>query len=468
MQIRSRLTLQFIFIVASILFFSLSSIYYFSKVHRENEFYHVLKKKAITTADLLLKVHEVDSSLLKIIDKSKKDVLLLENISIYNEWNVEIYTNNDSIDFSRLVNEFDRNLIRIRESGEIKISAEPMDILGVSYISRQKKYVVLAGAVDSFGLESLNNLKKILFTVFVITLVAAGMAGWLYAGKALRPISSLVDYVDKITENNLNTRLHEGNRKDEIARLSFTFNKMLDRIESAFKVQKTFVANASHELRNPLTKITSQLEVALLNDREKEEYKKTISSVLEDIKNLNEISYRLLQLAKISSLEADTRFTSVRMDDLIWETKMEFLAGRPDSTVNFFLDKLPDSEQELTIMGNTPLLKICFVNLIDNACKFSNSRSATIKLSSGRKKIIIQVIDHGKGIDKNDLPYIFEPFYRSKNSVLVAGHGIGLSLVDKIVRLHYGRISVLSEVNTGSTFTLTFPLSNSNKNLTFV
>lgn len=459
MQIRTKLTLQFILIVASILFFSLSAIYYLSEKHRENEFYALLKNKAITTADLLIKVQEVDSSLLKIIDKSKKDVLHYENISIYNYKNKEIYTNNDSIDFAGLMDNIDENINQIRLYGEKRFSSGKMDIIGLPYIDRFNRFVVIAGAIDAFGLESRDNLKKILITVFIMMLIAVGLAGWIYSGRALRPISSVVNQVDKISENNLNLRLSEGNRKDEIARLSSTFNKMLNRIESAFKVQKSFVANASHELRNPLTKITSQLEVSLLKERDNAEYKKIISSVLDDIKNLNEISHRLLQLAKISSLEGEIKFSNVRIDELIWETKAEYLLQHPDCNVNFYLDELPEEETMLTINGNSTFLKICFHNLMDNACKFSAGKSVTIRLSSRQRELAIQFVDKGSGIDKKDLPYIFEPFYRSKNSSITMGYGIGLSLVEKIMLLHRAQIKVDSELNNGTTFTLIFPLS---------
>lgn len=457
MQIRTKLTLQFILIVASLLFFSLFSIFYFSEKHRENEFYNLLKNKAITTADLLIKVQEVDSSLLKIIDKSKKDVLFFENISVYNFKNEEIYTNNDTINFSSLIPDFTGTLNQIRLHKEQRVSSGEMEIIGLQYIDRFNRFIIMAGAIDQYGRENQTNLKNILLIVFFIVLLAVGIAGWIYAGRALKPISSVVNEVDNISETNLNLRVSVGNSKDEIARLSTTFNKMLTRIESAFKIQKTFIANASHELRNPLTKITSQLEVSLLKERNNEEYKTLISSVLEDIKNLNEISHRLLQLAKISSIQGDLKFSPLRLDDLIWETKTEFLAQYSGCKANFFVDKLPEDESKLLIKGNEPFLKTCFLNLMENACKFSPDKTVNIKIFYQGKQIIIKFEDKGIGIDKDDLPHIFEPFYRSKNSSKTAGYGIGLSLIEKIISLHRAEINVESQINAGTTFTLNFP-----------
>jgi len=458
MQIRARLTLQFILIVASILFFSLFTIYYFSEKHREIEFHTQLRNKAITTAELLIKVQEVDSTLLKIIDKSKKDVLHLENISVYNYKNEEIYTNNDTIRFSKLIPDINNAIDRVRLRGEISVTSGEMEIIGLPYIDRFNRFVVIAGAVDRQGLNNIKNLKRILIAVFFIMLIAVGVAGWIYAGRALSPISKVINEVSKISETSLDLRLEEGNRKDEIELLSSTFNKMLERIEKAFKVQKTFIANASHELRNPLTKITAQLEVALLNERKNEEYKKIISSVLDDIKNLNDVAHRLLQLAKISSIQTDLRFTPLRLDDVIWETKNEFLSQHPDCKINFFLNDLPEQETKLIINANAAFLKICFLNLIENACKFSPDKTVTIKLLAQQQQLTVVFEDKGIGIDQNDLPHIFQPFYRSKNATPTIGYGIGLSLAHKIILLHKAKILVSSQTNKGTSFTLIFPL----------
>lgn len=460
MQIRSKLTLYFILIVAGILLFSLFSIYYFSERHRQNQFYTSLKNKALTTADLLIKVQEVDSSLLKIIDQRKKDIFPSENISIYDYVNKEIYTNNDSIDFKALLPELDKIIYQIRQYGEKRLSVGEMEIIGIPYVDRSGLFIILSGAIDTTGFDNLNNLKNILIIVFISVLLTVAFVGWIYAGKALNPISSVINEVSKISETKLNLRLNEGQGKDEISRLSSTFNKMLDRIESAFKLQKTFVANASHELRNPLTMITSQLEVALLKDRNNDEYRKILSSILEDIKNINKMSHGLLQLAKLdSSAEQDLKFTAVRIDDLLWETKSEFLSLYPLFKVNFFIDNLPDDEKNLTINGIAAYLKICFFNLMENACKFSPDNTVTVKLFSEHRKIVIHFTDKGSGINNNDLPYIFEPFYRSENFQNKKGYGIGLSIVKKIVLLHHARININSKENAGSTFVLNFPLT---------
>lgn len=459
MQIRTRLTLQFIVIVSSLLLVSLFTIYYFSNEYRKNEFYNQLIKKASSTAELLIKVHEVDSSLLKLIDKNRKDMFTFENISVYNVEDEEIYTNNDTLDFKKLIPNLHATIESVREKGVLKRTVGDLEVIGISFVDRLDKFVILAGAIDNQGQKNIIQLKHLLIVIFFVSLFLVGAFGWLFAGKALSPILKVVNEVDKITESNLNLRLDEGYKKDEIERLSSTFNKMLERIERAFEIQKTFIANASHELRNPLTKITSQLEVALLNERDNQSYKEIIISVLEDIRNLNEVSHRLLQITKLKSDASSLIMTPLRIDDLIWETKAAFLKLHPDYKVNFSVENLPEDENNLLTIGNSSFLKVCFSNLMDNGCKFSTDKTVSVSLFVTSENLEIVFKNNGSVIDSEDLPFVFEPFFRSKNSLGTNGYGIGLSLVKKIVMLHKGTIHVSSLHHEGTKFILVLPIA---------
>lgn len=458
MQIRTRLTIQFFFISSSLLLMALLAIYFFSAKHQKEEFYSRLKSRANTSAELLLKVDEVDSSLLKLIDINRKDILYYENISIYDSNDKEIYTNNDNIHFHEILPDIKSFLGEVRQSGEKSMTVENLDYIGIKYEIGNKKYVVIACAMDIYGIDNLKSLRRILVFVFVFFLLAMGVSGWIYAGRALKPISEVVHQVNSISANSLNQRLEERKTKDEIYQLTSTFNEMLQRIEHAFKTQKTFVANASHELRNPLTVITAQLEVALIKERNSEEYKKIIESVLEDIKRLNDISHRLLQLTKIESERSDIKLESIRIDDLIWEVKKEFQNQNPGYKVILKLHELPESESQLIIFGNAQFLKTCFINLMSNACKFSLDKTVHIDIISSKGDLIINFIDHGMGISQDDLPFVFEPFYRGKNVAQSKGYGIGLSIVEKIIKAHNAEIQVNSKVNSGTTVSLIFPI----------
>ncbi len=319
--------------------------------------------------------------------------------------------------------------------------------------------MVFAAATDIYGFGKLKRLRIILVIVFIISLIIVFFLGRFFASRALNPISDIMSQVDAIGVSNLDARVLEGNGKDELARLGQTFNNMLERIEIAFKTQKNFIANASHELRTPLTVITGQLEVILMNARKNEEYRKTIISVLEDIKNLNQISNRLLLLAQASSEFPEADFTLVRIDDVLWQARKEIMKRHDNYRVHVNFSDSIDDERTLTVKGNELLLKTALSNLMDNACKYSENHTSEVYIHNENSQVVMNFSDKGRGIPEEEMPMIFQPFYRASNAVDVKGHGIGLSLVEKIMVLHKGQISVESEIMNGTDFILFLPVN---------
>jgi signal transduction histidine kinase len=453
MQIRTRLTVQFALIVATILLLIVCILYYSTAQYRRFEFFTQLRGKATTTADLFLRVPEVDSTLLRLIDKNKSDVLPSENISIYDQNNHIVYSNNDLIDFKTSHEE----LNRIRVEGETQMEFGKFEIIGLHCASAKGDFVVTAGAIDNFGRNKLQKRQLLLLTVFLGGLIVVGVAGWIFAGRALKPINEIVGRMKQISASNLDARLDEGNRTDEIARLAQTFNKMLTRLENAFNLQKTFVANISHELKNPLTAITSQLEVALLRERETIDYQRTLESVLEDIQKLNRAASSLLDLASLNTDQVQLTKTSLRIDELLWTCRENLMDNHPDFHIEMDMD-LPEDAQLLMVNGNEHLLGIAFTNLLENGCKFSNESGVKVTLKSANDQIRIDFQNHGIGIMPEDLENIFQPFYRGKNMVSGTGHGIGLSLVRRIFDLHGATVNVSSNSADGTRFTITIPV----------
>jgi signal transduction histidine kinase len=263
--------------------------------------------------------------------------------------------------------------------------------------------------------------------------------------------------VDKITISNLDLRVNEGNGTDEIAQLAITFNRMLERLESAFEMQRSFVSNASHELRTPLTAITGQIEVSLMKKRDVQEYENILHSVLEDIKNLGRLSNNLLDLAKASSDISEIKLRELRIDELLWQAQSELKKRNPDYTANIVFDKNIDDETKLIVFGNEHLIRSALINVMDNACKFSGNKSVNISLGMKENRVQLQFVDEGMGIDKNEQDQIFQPFYRASNARNINGHGLGLSLTKKIVDIHKGSIGIKSVLTKGTVVTITFP-----------
>jgi len=455
MQIRSRLTLQFTVLVGTIVLLSFFLVYFFTKQLIERDFDNRLRDKAITSAILLLKVDRVDSALLKVIDRAKRDNLYGENITVYDELNKEIYTNNDTTQFSIPYTLLDQ----VRSEGVHYFRQRDYDIVGFLYKDLARNYVIIAGAINLQGKVRMADLRTLLITLFVLMMLIVAVTGWIYAGRALLPIQKVMQEADGISPIDLSKRLQESKHQDEIGKLITIFNKMLERIENAFRHQKTFVANVSHELKNPLTKITSQLEVTLLSERSKEEYRNTIESVLEDIKELNQLSVSLLDLARLDREENSFTMTRVRLDEILWEVRDHVESFDPNYKVQVEIDNMPEDEDLLCIHGNPHLLKTAVQNVIENACKFSHDKKATVTLHCRERGVQVQVYDRGPGIEQKDLVKVFQPFYRSDAASKTKGYGIGLPLSQRIISIHKGRIEVDSGLGEGTRVLLDFPLA---------
>ncbi len=403
---------------------------------------------------MLIDIDEIDMDLLKRIEKNNPLSLANEKIIIYDYNNKKIY----STDYDDVIKISEKYINQIRLEQSIRFGQNPYEVVGEFYIGQSARIVVFAAATDIFGMNKMKRLRFILGMVFMVSLAIVFLAGRLFAVRALYPMSVIVRQVNKIGISNLHARVNEGNGKDEIALLAKTFNTVLGRIETAFKTQKSFIANASHELRTPLTVITGQIEVILMKARTNDEYREILQLVLSEIKDLNMISNKLLLLAQASSDPSDISYSVFRIDDLLWQAQNELQLRSPEFVINIRFDESVDDDEKMLVFGNEILIKTAIVNLMENACKYSSGNPVEVVLECSDETVKMHFIDKGIGIEEQDLKMIFEPFFRSKNAVNFQGHGIGLSVVEKITQLHKGKIEVSSSVGMGSEFILSIPI----------
>ncbi len=456
MQIRTKLSIQFIILVAGILLLSLCFIYVKFRQMTENEFYDSLRSKALMTAEMVLREEEKLQPLANKESDPDKDGQTLpfqENIVIYNAQFQKVFA------FNRASEPLSKAAVtEVRPGEEHRFLHGPFHALGLWHMSRQGvPYFVVAESV--FNSEALLNLLNILLISFFLGIGIVAAGGWFYAGQALAPMARIVNQVDRILPSDLSARLDVPNSHDEVSRLVTTFNRLLDRIEFAFQMQKNFISNVSHELKNPLSVIISQLEIALdRRERSRAEYRDTLTSVLEDTRELGEVTEKLLQLARVHSEDANIAFEQVRLDEVMLQTRDALLRLRPDYHIAFDLEGMPDHEDQLCIRGNESLLRAAFLNLMDNGCKYSPDKRVEVKIHfdpQGRHRV--EITDHGSGIPVKDLQLVFQPFYRSAQHIHIRGSGIGLSLVDSIMKIHHIALDVASVQGQGTTFWLRFP-----------
>ncbi len=454
MKIRNRLTYRFSLLSTLILVFFSSAIYLLSAHFLKRELHKRLKEKAHLTADILLTNEGVDSTIAFTFSKSMLNRVLDEKVFIGDTLGHALFNSFENTEYPFTAEQLKRIVI----SKEYFFEYESESALGILVKSDATHFIVVIVSRNIFDTE-LHYLRLFLIGCFIGSIIIVFSAGYYFSKEALKPVERIVVEVDKISATNLTTRIDEGNGKDELAHLAQTFNSLLQRLETAFTLQRNFVANASHELRTPLSAITAQLEVTLLNQRTVDEYQMVMQSVLEDIRELNRFSDGLLDLTLASRDVSLMKFNHVRIDDLLLVSRAELLKRNPDYNVNVHFGELPEDEKGMTIYGKEHLLKSTFVNLMDNGCKYNSEKHMDVYLEFLPGKISIRFKDKGIGMPDNYLQKIFTPLLRGDNAKRIPGHGLGLALAKKIIELHHAEILVFSEEGKGTEVSLVFYLA---------
>lgn len=453
MKIRYKLTLLFTLLIAALICSFALFIYFSSAENREDEYYKRLRQLAITKTNLLLDA-KVAPGVLQLIYKNSPNSMFQEEVAIYDTSFNLLY--HDAVNVDK-IKETKAMIDEIVKKGEIQFNQGQLQAVGILYRYKSVDYVITAAAKDEYGLIKLGNLKFILTLSSIAGIVLTIFIGYLFSKHALKHVAEMVDKVEEITATNLDLRLTVENSKDEIGELAITFNQMLDRLENSFDAQKEFVSNISHELRTPLATVIAELEISQNKDRTPEAYKQAIELALADARKLARLCTSLLDLANASYDQSEISFKELRLDEVLLDARKEVVHNRPGCKVNIIFDQDAEDDDFISIYGNEHLLKIAFVNLIENGCKFSNDNQSAVSISYHKGKTILRFADHGIGIPDADLSGLFTPFYRGENKRFAEGNGIGLALTRKITTLHKGEIFVFSKQGEGTTFTISLP-----------
>ena len=453
MKIRAKLTLIYTIISATLLLAFILIVNYSASSNRENEFYELLKKEAITKANLFFNAN-IESQILQDIYRN--------NIKTLNEVEVAIYDSafnllyHDAFDID-IVKETPEMINTIYKKGLIKFYQNDWQVIGLLFPFKNKNYIITAAAYDQYGYNKLKNLQEITLILFIISVLLIYFSGRFFSRKAFSPVKEITDKAREISSKNLHSRIEIKNTKDELAELASTFNEMLERLNKSFNEQNHFVSNIAHELRTPLSAMVTELELASLKERNIEEYKKIIKNVYSDSKRLIRLINALLDFAKASYDQYFIKFKPVRIDEIILDAKLLLQKSNNNYKIDIHFENENEDEKTIMINGNEYFLKTAFINLLENGCKYSEDKHTTVKIRLTQEYIELKFIDNGIGISDDDLPNIFEPFYRGKNKNYINGSGIGLALTSRVIALHKGNISVTSSVNNGSVFTVTLP-----------
>ncbi|WP_425399943.1 sensor histidine kinase [Aeoliella sp.] len=304
--------------------------------------------------------------------------------------------------------------------------------------------------------EELGELATVLLTVLPLSLLLAGGFGYALARRALAPVEQIRQATDEITAEHLSQRLDVPNANDELGRLAETINSMIARLEQSFAEVRRFTADASHELRTPISVIRAEAEVAMNQLPDAGEYQALAGSVLEECEHLTKLTDQLLTLSREDAGLVPLESQPLNLARLVATASdvMRPLAEAKQQTLTV------GGLSEAIVAGDADRLREVLYNLLDNAIKYTPSKGRIeVSVSAEDGMIAVAVRDTGIGIDDEHLPRVFDRFYRvdKSRSRDAGGTGLGLSIVQSIVSAHGGRVDVISTAGEGTTITVLLP-----------
>jgi heavy metal sensor kinase len=317
--------------------------------------------------------------------------------------------------------------------------------------------IQVAAPMDDFY-DAIDQFKWMVLLLSPLLLILASAAGYWLSGRALAPVDKITRAAQGINSNNLAKRLDVPRSGDELQRLSQTLNHMLDRLEASFNRITQFTADASHELRTPLALMRTTTEVSLRTSQTVAEYREAQEEILAELEKTSSLIEKLMLLARADAGVETVQRAPINMTECLRDACEDGKTLAEAKQLKFVEDI---DTQELLIEGDSHALRRLFLVLIDNAVKYTPAGgSVSVKLTQINGSGIAEFQDSGIGIGAEDLPHIFERFYRADKarSREFGGVGLGLSIAQWVVQAHRGSIEVQSTPGVGSIFRIRLPL----------
>ena len=323
---------------------------------------------------------------------------------------------------------------------------------------RGRRFIVQTGVPEGDVLSTLNSFRvNLLLSAGVILILSSGVGYWL-SRKALAPVDAITKTARNINAANLSSRLEPLHTGDELQRLSDTLNEMLVRIEASFQKISQFTADASHELRTPISLMRTEAEIALRKSRDVTEYQDALKHILIEAERTSALIEELLSLARVDAGRTTLDIHSINLREIV-EKAVDDWRRVVNANHLTFTESLTD--RDLFISGDKTSIARLVNILLDNAVKYTPAPgSIEVRVEDHNGNAELSVIDTGIGISKEDQPRIFERFYRADKarSRELGGAGLGLAIAHWIVEQHNGSITVTSSLGKGSKFKVALPL----------
>lgn len=435
-----------------IILFSVS-VYYFLNKYAFTDFYKRLEIRAVIAARSMLETEAEKASVMREIRAQH-----LQKLPEEKEYIFRIIPGKSFADEARKLNVPVSFLEDIVEKNTASYQQGNIFFSGISYDVGADSYAVIISAENYYNTHHLVYIRNVILVAIILTSLFALSVSVLFSRQVFTPVINITRKVKEIGSQSLHVRLESANVKDEIGELTATFNNMLDRLETAFETQNNFISNASHELSTPLTTIIGEADLTLSKLREPERYIESLTVILKEAERLDSITKSLLFLAQTGFSSKGQLFEKLRADQLLYDAKETIDKINPQNKVSLDLSRIPENPDRLKVKGNKQLLHLAISNILTNACKYSQNKPVTVSIEVADEKVFITIEDSGIGIPVNELPYIYDPFFRASNTGDYQGYGIGLPLTRNIMRIHKGEILVTSRENMGTSVQIMLPL----------
>ena len=338
------------------------------------------------------------------------------------------------------------------QGGRFRLLRQTAQIGGVAYD------IEVAASTLDFD-RSLEKFRMLLYALGPLFLIVAALGGHWLSRRALAPVDQITQAARNIGAQDLSQRLAVPHTSDELQRLTDTLNEMLSRLDAAFQRITQFTADASHELRTPVSLMRTNAEITLRKPRSEAEYREALARILEESEKVSHLIDQLLQLARADSGSATLQMTR---SDLTTALENACCGARilAEAKHLHFSQSIP--QQSLWVQGDSASLERLFMILLDNAVKYTPAGGLIdVRLGSDDGFAVASIRDTGAGIAHEHIPHVFNRFYRADRarSRESGGTGLGLAIGRWIAEAHRGEIRVESEPARGSTFQVRIPLS---------